>query len=386
MYLLLDGCGTVLNRVGRLYFSTGNNNVIATKRSLGDDRRTEELSELCRDYHVPVYLDTPNIQQLAPVARKKGILLKGRRQDVPWNNVKIIINGMDDVVDKKIVNDYQNQDKVFLLQGGADYNLVQNDFVSAPNAVGDLFTKRFVNAPARHSSCNGVYFATAIGQVQNVWRLEEIAEVRSRLLRRSRDSGETKALECEKVPTPSHHAIDGKRLVPQLNCKLFSEAQKMPWEHYHRAEISIIFKNEIRDADLERLKNCFRSYERCFYTEKPLGGSNVEEGLEGIKRLLRVSADLDIPDGDLLLPTYHVQKTGPKSIIVSGYNPQRSIIALSVLDWLWIVSNKFPAWKPAFDFTNETTLWYFFTLKDLKSHVEDRLNWYSDDLIHVSER
>ena len=57
MYLLLDGCGTVLNRVGRLYLSTGKNNVIATKRSINCDRRTEELSELCRDFPIDVYLD-----------------------------------------------------------------------------------------------------------------------------------------------------------------------------------------------------------------------------------------------------------------------------------------------------------------------------------------
>lgn len=294
---------------------------------------------------------------------------------------------MDDQIEQRIVDEYKHNNKIFLLQGGADYNLAQNDFVSAPNAVGDLFTKCFVNVPARHSSCNGVYFATSVGQVLNVWRVENIAEIRSYLLRRSRDSGETKPLEHETNPKPSHHAVDGKRLVPQLNCKVFSEAQKMPWEHYHRAEISIIFKEEITDAEIEKLKNCFRTYERCVYTEKPLGGSSLEQGLKGVKRLLQVSADLDIPDGDILLPTYNVQRTSQKSIMISGYNPQRSIVALSILDWLWLAKKDFSKWKNAFNFTNQQVMWYgYLSLNGLKTQLEDRINWCSQDLIRISER
>lgn len=388
MYLLLDGCGTVLNRAGRLYLSTGNNNLIATKRSICDDRRTEELSELCRDFHVPVYLNVDDISPLRKTAEIKDICLKGRRLDLPWSEIGTIINGMDDQVEQRIVDEYKKHDKIFLLQGGAGYDLVQNDFVSAPNTVGDLFTKRFVNTSARHSSCNDTYSSTAAGLVLSVWRSEEIAEIRARFYRRSRDSGEVKKpLLHDKSPKPSHHAVDVKRLVPQLNCKIFSDAQRMPWEHYHRTEISFIMKEEIADADFELVKNYFRTYERCVYTKKPLGGSSLEQGLDGIKRLLRVSSDLGIPDGDILLPTYNVQRTGPKSFVVSGYNPQRSVVGLSILDWLWIVNKKFSEWRSAFDFNNSHIMWHgYFSLKDLKAHLEDRINWANRDLIRLSER
>lgn len=392
MKVEFDGAGEVARRIMELYFSAGQNNVIATKRSLNDDIRTLELAKLNKKYPFDLYLDSSNLDQFRKKADELGLKLKGKRTDIDLKDISYIVNGMDDKIDKKImqeiINEYQKYNKIFLLQGGADYNIIQNDFLSAPLAVGNLEMKNFINKSARQVSCNTTYSGTALGLVLRAFRNDDIEKIYLYLQRRSRDPGEKKELKYEQNARPSHHAEDVEHIFPQLKGKIFSLAQKMPWEHYHRAEVTIKFKEKLESIDIHILKDIFKLYNRCVYTENEIGGKELEKGLKGIEMLLKISNDLNIPDGDILLPTYNISKIDDYSIKISGYNPQRSIIALSCIDWLWIVQGEINSWHDIFAETNKLVKWHGYSIAELKQKMEEKINGYKKNEYEkrISER
>ncbi len=340
---LFDGAGITATRIMNLYFSAGENSAIATKCSLNDETNFREIS--------------------------------------------YIINEMDGKLEDKIIDEYKKHNKIFLLQGGADYSILENDFLSAPLTEANLNPEKFLNKSARHVSGNTAYCATALGLVLRLFSANDIEKIDLLLQKGSTDPEENRHLLHKEIPKQSHHAEDAEHVLHQLKGKIFSSAQKMHWEHYNTAETTVEFKRKIEGAAVEILKDIFRTYPRCIYCNDEIGGENPEKGQKGVEKLLQISGELNIPDGDILLPTYNIKKNDDYSIKISGYNPKKSITALSCLDWLWIAQGRFNSWHDVFAYTNKKIKWHGHRITELKSRFEEKINGHTKEYkMRVSER
>lgn len=353
----------------QLYFTVNDGDVIATKRAINGDIRTRELEHLAQKKSFPLYLDTEDIARFQEQARQRGFILKGKRDDISFDTITHILNGMDGNIEDRILRQYSLSKKPYLLQGGAEYSILQKDFLSAPNTRTSIFPEKYVGTSARQVSCNTTYAGTVLGLVLNTIPLEDIARVEILLKRRSRDSGETdKPLLYEDTPQQSHHANDVENILPQLEGKIYSVAQKMPWEHYHHAELTITLKKSITNFELELVRDAFRLYDRCVYVSHKPPSNSLNDLRRWIQTLREISTRLGLPDGDTLLLTAHVEKNAPNSLSISGETPQRSIVALSTIDWLGIVKGQLP--ETVMMQTNKIARWHGYSLSDLKQTLE----------------
>jgi glyceraldehyde-3-phosphate dehydrogenase/erythrose-4-phosphate dehydrogenase len=382
--LLVYGAGTVGTNALTLAASLGHE-VAAVKRSIADNRRTRDLAHAHKSLGgFSVFLAPgSDLEQRLAQARGQAILLDNEPYALPVRPYTAetdrlcdaVIDATDDKATREIVARHEARGKPYLLQGGADEDLAPS-FLSAPQCIGHLQAPSYRGAPARQVSCNTTYASTALGLLLTAFTPDSIGAVDINLRRRCRDPGEEKKLLPQPTRTEegTHHADDVALVLPQLAGKLASRANQNPWEHFHRADITVTFTHDISEADAERVRNAFRGYPRCAYAEHDLGGATWEEGLAGVNRLRTAGHDLRIPDADLLLPVYTVQRTGSRTLAITGYNPQRSIVALSCMDWLQLATGTAASWEDAFTATNRGARWHGYTLPQLKRELEHHIN------------
>ncbi len=374
MNILVDGTGTVGTNVLRGLRTLGID-AHATKHAIKEDYRTKTLARLAHDTGpVRVHVVRDDLAEQYALGKDLGLVVAGHREDIPLNSLDAVICCVEDDIVSDLVSQYKSRDIPFLIQGGSPHDLAGQDFLSAPNAIGETNYARLAGKSARQVSCNTTYASTALGLLLNLYTNDDISSVNIVLRRRCRDPHEAKPMLTEPSPlkTGTHHCHDIENVLPQLKGRITTAANTNPWEHYHRGELDITLNRAVTDEDLESVRNQFRHYDRCAYLERDIGGESTDAIKRGVSMLRSASEAMGIADGDCLLPTYTVMRSGWNSLRIAGYNPQRSIVTLSCLDWLH-AKNGAKLWQEAYLQTNRDVRWFGHTLKQLKSGLETRL-------------
>lgn len=363
--VLINGVGTVGSRIARLLLSMGVPIHGAKYSASSDDRKTEDILQLYNDFgSFPIVVALgENHDERVKKCREMGLDVL---EQYELSRYKIVIDATDGDTTVRHMHDYKRNNKPFLVQAGTEADLL-HDFVSAPHAVCEHYTA--YEKGARQVSCNSTFCSTALGLVLKHVVAEDIVKVSLKLQRRCRDPGEKKELKASLEMKDSHHAQSVISVLPELQGKIFSQANTNAWEHFHHTAMVIDFA---RPVHVEEIKQSFHAYERCIFLEQDIGVNVVE----GIELLRSVSQKLDVPDGDTLLPVYSMRQISPKQIEIVGYTPQRSIVALSCVDWLWGALGIKKEWKEAFRFTNENVRWHGYTVSELKEAYEKALEMH----------
>jgi glyceraldehyde-3-phosphate dehydrogenase/erythrose-4-phosphate dehydrogenase len=382
--VLIYGAGTVGTNALLLASSLGHE-IAAVKRSISDNRRTRDLAHAHKSLGgFSIHL-TPgeDLEQRLAAAERQPFLINNEPYTLPvrpytaelGKGCDVIIDATDDKATAATAAQHAALGKPYLLQGGADETLAPS-FLSAPNCIGHLEAGRYRNAPARQVSCNTTYASTALGLLLTAFSPDTIGAADIYLRRRCRDPGEEgKMLTApSKTEEHTHHADDVALVLPQLQGKLASRANKNPWEHFHRAELTVTLAQDIGTADLVRIQNLFRNYPRCAHAERDLGGTSFEAAAEGVQRLRAIGESLGLPDGDLLLPVYTVERLDSRTLSIKGYNPQRSIVTLSCMDWMQLAAGTAATWEDAFATTNRGATWHGHGITELKKALETKIN------------
>ena len=356
--VLINGIGTVGSRTAHLLLSM-NIPIHGVKASASkDDLKTQDLLVLYRRFGAFPLRVVPGDNYDERVKQFKQLGFEVINQPIRYS---IIVDATDGDVTAKNVVAYSAEQR-FLVQGGTDFALVRNDFVSAPHTVGEQL-KNFHRA--RQVSCNTTFCSTALGQVLHHVRPEDIAAVDVELHRRCRDPGEKKEFREALELKPSHHAQDVMNVMPRLAGKITSKANINAWEHFHHTQLLISFT---RAADARIIARQLKSYPRCIVVEPEL----TENPRDGMKTLMAVSAALRVPDADCLLPVYSVHQVSKKSIMIRGFTPQRSVIALSCSDWA-LGALGMSSWEKAFAYTNMYARWHGYPIAELKKAYEENV-------------
>lgn len=360
--LLINGIGTVGSRIARLLLSMGIPVHGAKYSASPDDRKTEEIIQLYDDFGRFPIIVASGEHYGERVQKCKAMGLDVLEQ-YDLSRYKIIIDATEGDTTIKHMHDYKKNNKPFLVQGGTESEMA--DFVSSPHAVCEHYTG--YEKGTRQVSCNSTFCSTALGLVLKHVAAEDIVNVCLKLQRRCRDPGENKELKASLDMKDSHHAHSVMSVLPQLQGKIFSQANTNAWEHFHHTTMLIDFT---RPVAVEAVKQSFREYERCIFLEHTISGDVAR----GIELLRSVSQRLHVPDADTLLPIYSIKQISPKQIEIVGYTPQRSIVALSCVDWLWGALDVKKNWEEAFRFTNEHVRWHGYSVPDLKEAYEKALD------------
>ena len=207
--VLINGIGTVGSRTAHLLLSMGIPIHGAKFSASKDDLKTQELISLYKQFGAFPVRVAPGDNYEARVEQFKQ--LDFQVHDKP-SRYSVIVDATDGAVTAQNVAGYSSQQH-FLVQGGTDFALVKNDFVSAPKTAGEKLANF---RRARQVSCNTTFCSTALGQVLHHVRPEDIASVDVELHRRCRDPGEKKEFREAPELKSSHHAHDVMNVVPQL--------------------------------------------------------------------------------------------------------------------------------------------------------------------------
>lgn len=361
--LLINGIGTVGSRIARLLLSMGIPVHGAKYSASPDDRKTEEILHLYADFGRFPLVVALGENYIERVQKCKAMGLDVLEQ-YNFSRYKIIIDATEGDTTIKHMHDYKKNNQPFLVQAGTESEIVP-DFVSAPRAVCEQYNA--YEKGARQVSCNSTFCSTALGLVLKHVAAENIVRVNLKLQRRCRDPGEKKELKANLDMKDSHHAHSVMSVLPQLHGKIFSQANTNAWEHFHHTTMLIDFT---RPVAVDKMKQSFRDYERCIFLEHTISG----DAAHGIELLRSVSQALHVPDADTLLPIYSMRQISPKQIEITGYTPQRSIVALSCVDWLWGALDVKKNWEEAFRFTNEHVRWHGYSVTELKEAYEKALD------------
>ena len=355
--VLINGIGTVGSRTAHLLLSMGIS-VHGVKASASkDDLKTQELLALYKRFGAFPLRVVPGEHYDERVRQFKQLGFTVTDKPLRYST---IVDATDGDVTAKNVAGYE-QEQRFLVQGGTDFALVKNDFVSAPHTVG----KKIGNfRRARQVSCNTTFCSTVLGQVLEHVSAEDIASVDVELHRRCRDPGEKKEFREVLELKHSHHAQDVMNVLPQLAGKLTSKANINSWEHFHHTQLLVTFR---RAVDMRVIAEQLKNYPRCILVDSEL----TENARDGMKTLMAVSSELSVPDADCLLPVYSVHQVSKKSIMIRGFTPQRSVIALSCADW--VLGSRGMSWEEAFTHTNKNAKWHGYSIAELKKAYEDNV-------------
>ncbi len=357
--MLINGLGTVGSRIARLLLSMDIPIHGAKYSAAPDDIKTKEILQLYKEFgRFPVIVGAGE-NYAERVEKCKAVGFDVLHHEL--SRYKTIIDATDGDTTIKHMHDYKKNSKPFLVQGGTESELV-HDFVSAPRAVCENYE---YDKGARQVSCNSTFCATALGLVLKLVSADDVVKVSVKLQRRCRDPGEKKELKADPEMKDSHHAQSVIGVLPQLKGKIFSQANTNTWEHFHHTTLVIDVAHPVA---IEKIKQSFREYERCIFLEHDLGSA-----LHGIELLRSVSEKLGVADADTLLPIYSMRQLSPQRIEITGYTPQRSIVALSCVDWLWGALGMKKSWREAFAFTNENVKWHGYAVLDLKRAYEKAL-------------
>ncbi|MBI4153035.1 hypothetical protein HY497_00800 [Candidatus Woesearchaeota archaeon] len=360
--ILINGIGTVGSRIARLLLSMGVPVHGAKYSASPDDKKTEELLQLYTDFgRFPIVVALgEDYDERAKKCRMMGLEVLEQHE---LSHYKTIIDATEGDTTVRHMHHYKKNHTPFLVQGGTESETVP-DFVSAPRTVCERYTA--YEKGARQVSCNSTFCSTALGLVLKHVTAENIVRINLKLQRRCRDPGEKKELKANLDMKDSHHAESVAGVLPQLQGKIFSQANTNAWEHFHHTTMLIDFA---RPVAVEEIKQSFRDYERCIFLEHDFSSSV----LGGIELLRTVSQRLHVPDADTLLPIYNLRLISPKQIEIAGYIPQRSIVALSCVDWLWGALGVKKRWEEAFRLTNENARWHGYSVRELKDAYENAL-------------
>jgi glyceraldehyde-3-phosphate dehydrogenase/erythrose-4-phosphate dehydrogenase len=364
--ILINGLGTVGSRIGHLLLSM-KIPVHGVKYSASlEDRKTQDILAIYKKVGPFPIAMVPgdNHEKRMREAKDVGFNVIENFNINNFKDYSVIIDATSGKTKSNYAVQYKQQEQQFLVQGGTDYDLLQHDFLSAPHAVGQELHD-FNHG--RQVSCNTTFCSTALGLVLQHVPAQAIASVNLTLNRRCRDPGEKKELKDSLELKKSHHGPDVMNVLPQLRGKITSVANKNAWEHFHRTRIDISFAQQINGATSSAILQSFKNYPRCIVADL---GNDIREA---IITLRRISDRLNIDDGDCLLPVYDITQTGPTSITITGYTPQRSIVALSCVDWIWYATGKMSNWHDAFNHTNTNVKWHGYTLVELKKAYEEDL-------------
>ena len=360
MNTLINGMGTVGSRVAHLLLSM-QVPIHGVKFSASkDDIKTQEILSLYQRFGAFPMIAAQGNDYDQRVQQFKAMGLHVEEKDSA--QFPIVIDGTDGDITAKNVEVYKKNGQRFLVQGGSDFELAQKDFVSAPNSVGQ--TGEFPKA--RQVSCNTTFCSTALGLVLEEINDQSIASVDVELHRRCRDPGEKKEMRESLELKSSHHAEDIMSVLPQIQGKVTSKANINAWEHFHHTQLTVNFTKKV---SAEKIAEHFKAYPRCIWVEPEL----TQNPHIGMKIIMGVSSAMNVPDADTLLPIYSVHQLSDTSIMVRGFTPQRSVIALSCVDWLWMTANKIKRWKNAFDYTNKNAKWHGYSIADLKRTYEEKV-------------
>src|SRR3989344_8900108 len=359
--ILINGIGTVGSRIAHLLLSA-HIPIHGVKFSASkDDIKSQEILALYKSFGAFPLIAAQGDNLDQRTQQFKNLNLNVESHDL--TTYSVVIDGTDGDVTKNNVNNYKKHNQKFLIQGGSDPELTNKDFVSAPNSVSQHIT----NFPqARQVSCNTTFGSTALGVVLNVIPANEIQSVEMELHRRCRDPGEKKEMKESLELKTSHHAEDVMSVLPQLHGKVTSKANVNAWEHFHHTQIIINFTKKV-NANI--IANQFKTYPRCIVVNQKI----TEDARSGMNMLMDVSKKLNVTDADTLLPIYSIHQVSDKSIMIRGFTPQRSIIALSCIDWIWSATGKHATWQSAFDATNRSVKWHGHSIADLKKGFEEKL-------------
>lgn len=214
------------------------------------------------------------------------------------------------------------------VQGGTDPGLVGNMLMFGPHTIGDVrYVPKQDNTIA---SCNTHAIGYTLAALDGFFNVTDIEYINLWLDRRYKDREDPpKDFQYGKddLYKQSHHAEDIVRCVPWLKeVQVYSEAKKLPYEHYHLSTVLISLKSAVSDNDFENCIARFKKSPVVAYASQHLFGASDKEKICAVERISRITTGLGFPDGDILRPLVHARK-GEQAIFVDVVTSQRSIVA-----------------------------------------------------------
>ncbi|MEM0332801.1 MAG: type II glyceraldehyde-3-phosphate dehydrogenase [Archaeoglobaceae archaeon] len=175
---------------------------------------------------------------------KAGIEISGTVEDL-IKKVDIIIDASPDKVGAENKKIYEKFGVRAIFQGGEKKEVAEVSFNAIAN-YDDAIGKRYV----RVVSCNTTALTRTIYQLKKNFK---IGRIRATILRRIADpkedkKGLTNAIVPDPVSLPSHHAIDVKTVLPDVD--IVTTAFKLPTTLMHVHSLAIELKEKVTREDI----------------------------------------------------------------------------------------------------------------------------------------
>lgn len=382
--LVSGACGTIGRRLMRVL---GGMNIPALAVGYsGKVHRDIEGKEV--RFTPLLLLDGPSLEERLKTARGNGISIQYKVGDYSSNSIPSL--SFDTIAAILDANAEQGtgfaldqglypQHVPLLVQGGtklrSEYEI--NPFVSVPQSRAAGGYERL--GRAKHVSCNTTWLSTCVGLMLEGLgdsRGETIRSVDIVLQRRFADTEEGAKQynpdEGELKPAEKY-GRDVAAVLPQMEGKIHVRANKNPWRQFHYGIVDIEFD---RGMDFDAVHDAFAGYSRAVLLERNVAGEGIQQAINGI---IDQSKTISIPDGDIMLPIYTLEKINAWTLRCIGFNPQRSIVLPGTIDWIWKQQGPWERcekWSEAFQHTNDQVEWYGLKIPEIKKELERRLPTY----------
>jgi len=366
--LVMGADGSLGRRISEILFSLGIVYIPAKfSGGMKQDITGKPIDFQGRDIYL---IDGPDLNSRIKEAEKSGFKVAGKVSDLdPIDLAAVFDVGHKQGTVSNFDHNLHPAGVPLLVQGGTplEERFGLNAYASIPRGVGETGYGRFPRA--KQVSCNATWTSTALSLAQQ--SMGDILKVVINLQRRFADTEDGGKIfnQADKVMAPvKKYEEDVGLAFPSVKGKIISYASKNDWRTCHYGTMFILSAGTI---NLDDIKETFANYDRAVFLEQDLASAGVQEGME---KIVKMGEKLGIPDGDVVIPLYHLSLLDRNTLCISGYNPQRTITLPSSIDWYWDATGTCSSWKESFAKTNREMQLYGVKIPEIKSFLEHELN------------
>ncbi len=390
--VFINGCGTVGRPLAKKLYDLGFRKVLLSVKSVGKNEAQVlekiKFAHLVKETNFDVLIaqggDPPES------FRRYGIEPLGYVEEYIFeHNVQIgvIVDGTPNKktaqTQKEILYDKINAEKMVtpvIFSGGSEFGIAPN-YLGIPHASGDIYRERFLNEGwARNVSCNATFIGTELVLTGQAIDWDDVAFINTFLHRRSADPHETYkplglgvSVELPNVKKDedllTKYVHDVREVYPPVKKIPFTAIPtKNPWRHFHYIQTLITFKNSIRSADVEEIREVFQKF--------PL---SILLNLRKIKmdRLVEVTASLGIPNAQITTPLYRVTRLNSHQLLIDGFTPQQLIDGPSKAVFIVEHLKKFSTFQQSFEFVVNGITEGGMPLLEFNKELQNRIETYN---------
>ncbi|MET1159603.1 MAG: type II glyceraldehyde-3-phosphate dehydrogenase [Thermoprotei archaeon] len=246
--------------------------------------------------------------------RKKGLEVSGTVEDL-LNEVDLVIDATPGGMGRKYKELYVKYGVPAIFQGGEDSSVAEISFSSICNYE-EAIDKKYV----RVVSCNTTGLLRIVCLLNQEFGVEKVRGV---IIRRGADPKEDKrgpinAIKLDPPGIPSHHALDAKTVVPDLDIETIAVAVPTTLMHVHILRV-ILHKEASRDEVINALAK----------SKRIILISAEKTGIDSTSKVIEWARDIgryryDIPENVIWLDTLKV--AGKEVTIVQAIHQESIVI------------------------------------------------------------